>query len=475
MRVLLVNPSSIAEKRAGPYSKTMLPAPPVGMAYLAAVARSLGHAVTVEDQYASGIDAGAVSDMVSSRRSELVGIGCLSPNMPAVEAMVRRIKSVSPSVHIVLGNLHASLFARELLERLPIDSIVMGEGEETFAELLGVVGSGGGLGGIRGLAFREGGSVAIGPARPPIRDLDRLPRPAWDLFRLHDYHCPPRLLLKGRILPVQSARGCAWNCTFCSQNTFMPGVRRRSLVRVVDEIEWLHQRFGVTNFGFQDALFPPGEEEGLKFCRLMEERGLHRTMRWFTQTRCDRVTRRLLGEMKRCGCRLVMYGFESGCNRHLKASGKGFTVDQALAAARMMRELRFHAYGLFMIGFPHETLAEAHRTIAFAKRLDCILCSFARVTPYPGSALYERYKDSFPESVFPWQWNSQYRRQPHEPDWQLPGLSSAQIQELLREAMISYYLRPGLVLRHLRHGVLSPLEMLQGGVSLLRDILRTQW
>jgi anaerobic magnesium-protoporphyrin IX monomethyl ester cyclase len=135
-----------------------------------------------------------------------------------------------------------------------------------------------------------------------------------------------------------------------------------------------------------------------------------------------------------------------------------------------MRHLKFHTYGLFMIGFPGETEHEARETIALAKKLDCIVASFARVTPYPGTALYERYKDTFPPEIRPWQLNSQYRPTPDEPMWQLPGMTHEQITNLLREAMARYYLRPRMIFRHLYYGIFTPAEMVGGGVRLLREL-----
>lgn len=241
--------------------------------------------------------------------------------------------------------------------------------------------------------------------------------------------------------------------------------------KLVDDIEWQYDELGVAAFGFQDALFPLTEKEGMDFCRIMEERGLRGKVRWFTETRPDRVSLELLREMKRCGCKFVMYGFESASVRHLDAAGKGFKPEQSVQAASWTHQAKLHTYGLFMIGFPNETQEEARATIAFAKRLDCIVASFAKVTPYPGSALYKKYESAFPASLSPWLWNNQYHPKPGESFWQLPGMSPCRISNLLREAMAGYYMRPRMIARHIRHGVFTLPEMLRGAVWLLKDIL----
>jgi len=320
MRVMLINPASLQDRRAGPYSKLMFPIAPLGLAYLAAVARDLGHEVIVEDQYASGMPATTIARRAEEFQAEVVGLSCLSPNVPAVGEIVRAIRARRPGAFIVLGNLHAAYFAREMLAELPIDAVALGEGEGVFAALLNRLAEGSEPAGLPGLATATGALPRFG-AEPPLLPLEKIPRPAWELFRLGDYRCPPRFMMRGRMLPVQASRGCPYRCAYCSQNLFHRHVRRRELVAVVEEIAWLRERFAITGFGFTDALFPMAEEDGLTFCRLLVERGLHRQVRWFTETRYDRMTPRLLQELKHAGCRFVMSGFETSSPRLLELVG----------------------------------------------------------------------------------------------------------------------------------------------------------
>lgn len=470
MRILLVNPSAVADT-AGSYSDSMLPMPPLGIAYLAAVARTAGHTVFVEDQYASKIGANRIAEMVEENKIDFLGISCLSPNMPMVEKIVERVRANEREVHICLGNVHATYFAGEILANLPIDSIVLGEGEQTLAELLEKLASGKSLAQVAGLAYKKAGRVKFNQPRPPIADLEKLPQPIWDPLRIDDYFAPPRLLFKDRVLAVQASRGCPYNCSFCAQNLFSPKIRRRKLESLVDEIEHMVSEYGVTCFGFQDAMFPLTEKEGFEFCRLLRERKLHDKIRWFTETRYDAIGYELLREFKRHGCLYIMYGVESASARLLKEAGKNLDPARAIETMRNMKRAKIVSYGLFMIGFPGETEKEARQTIAFAKKLDCDVASFGRVTPYPGTRLYEEYKHLFPTDVEPWHWNNQYRPGRGEETWQLPGLTAEQITRLIGKAMTNYYIRPKMIYRHLRLGTFSPMEMLTGAYYLAKDRL----
>ncbi|MDP8222057.1 MAG: radical SAM protein [Candidatus Lernaella stagnicola] len=469
MNVLLVNPTSLRDQRAGPYSKLMFPVAPLGLAYLAAVARDAGHNVRVEDQYASGCSASEIGALAAEHRADVVGFSCLSPNVLAVRENVAAVRERLPETHIVLGNMHAAYFAAEMLRDLPIDSVVVGEGENAFRMLLQKLAANEELAGTPGLAVRVGDEVVTRPTGDGVNPVE-VPRPAWDLFHLPYYHCPPRFMMREVMLPVQAARGCPYNCAYCSQNMFHPTVRKRPLVEVVEEIAWLGEAFGVHGFGFTDSLFPFTEAEGLEFCHLLDARGLVGRVNWFTETRYDRMTPRLLREIKRCGCRFVMYGFETASRRLLEMMGKQVDPEQAFQTMRWTKEAGLGSYGLFMIGFPTETVAEAKETIRFARRLDCDVVSFARVTPYPGSRLYEDHKNSFPPDVQPWQWNNQYRPAVGETIWAMPGLSHEQITGLVRDAMVSYYLRPRIILRHLRRGTFSAPELATAAWSLLREM-----
>ncbi len=470
MRVFLLNPSSPREVAAGVYSQSMLPMAPRGLAGLAAIAEAAGHQTYAEDQYASQRSAAQIVQFVRNHQIDVLGIGCLSPNLPMIEAIVRGVKQARPQTHIVLGNSHASYFADELLRTLPIDSIVRGEGEIAFGKLLVALDAGRSLAGIPGLAYRDGDEVVPAEVAPQLKDLDSLPRPAWHLLNIKDYQAPPRLLFRGPLGAMEASRGCPNRCTYCSQYLWTPKVARRKMVNVVDEYHWLHEEFGLRNVGFVDGIFPLTKNDGLEFARLVRERDLQRKMQWFSTVRIDTADRELLRALKDSGCLFLLYGFESGSERLLREARKQQAPRQAFEAMRLTKEVGLLAYGVFMIGFPHETEEEAKRTIQFALDLDCDVASFARVTPYPGTPLYDQFKDSFPPNL-PWrQYNNQYRPAPGEQMWHLPGLSHAQINALLRRAMLKFYLRPRIIVRHLRLGLFTFRELLQGAAMLAGDL-----
>ena len=100
MKVFLINPSSRTNARAGVYSDSMFPMPPLGIAYIAGVARDLGHETAVEDQYASGIDADRIAELAVHHHADLVGISCLSPCMPEIGKIISSYTLISETPYL---------------------------------------------------------------------------------------------------------------------------------------------------------------------------------------------------------------------------------------------------------------------------------------------------------------------------------------------------------------------------------------
>ncbi|MBF0299611.1 MAG: cobalamin-dependent protein [Oligoflexia bacterium] len=469
MNVLLLNPSASTKKNAGIYSKSMSPMPPLGIALLASIARNKGHTVIVEDQYANNKTTDEITKIVIEKKINLIGISCLTPSMNVVEELVQKIKNTSLKTHITLGNVHATIFAKELIKQLPIDSIIAGEGEKHFNDLLDTLVREDNFKGIYGIDNINQKTI------PSKSDLNKLPLPAWDLFDLKYYTAPSRFPIQGITLSVQTSRGCPFSCDYCSQNLLTPQIRKRDMKKVVEEIEYIYHNLGVKNFGIQDAIFPLSLSDGYDFCRYLKQKSLDKEIKWFMETKAELVNYDLLKEFKVCGLQFILFGFESANPKHLETVNKKVNIEKNFEVVNYLKKLDIKSYGLFMIGFANETLEDAISTINLALKLDCEVASFSRVTPYPGTKLYEKHKHLFPlEKIPPTHWNNQYRPSKGEITWHLPGLSCQQINTLLSKAMIRYYLRPKMILRHIfkSKSSFSLKELLRGGSYLFIELIK---
>lgn len=471
MRVTLVHPGVDYRRSAGALGRFLSPVPLLGIAQLAAGLEAAGHSVEVIDQFAEGLPPEALVDRIAAFRPGIVGFSVLTPNMGAVKEVLPGLRA-RVGAKVVLGNIHATRFHRELCARGEADVCARGEADETLPELVAAMERGGDLASVRGISFRTpGGEVVTTPPREAVRDIDSLPEPAWHLFDLALYSRDPMTASRRPVVPVQSSRGCAYSCDFCAQGEVFPGVRQRRIERVVDEMEGVADRLGVRDFGFIDAYFPLSRRQGLAFCAELRRRGLERRFTWIGETRVDKVDPELLREMAACGCRLLMYGIEAGDEFVLKESNKRTEVRQARDAVRWTKEAGILAMGLFIMGLPGDTRESCLRTAAFARELGLDIAKFNAAVPYPGSPFYERYRATpgavdpleEPERFSSWQLTGK------GPVWAPPGMTTRELSWLQRSAMLRFYARPALVRQALARRSIDPADMLAGASALLRD------
>ncbi len=147
-------------------------------------------------------------------KGDVIGFSCYIWNLKEIVALIRRLRPVCPNVKFVIGGPEVSFETEAfLLEHAEADVIVIGEGENTFLELLNTWEGGTDLSFVPGVAWRKNGKIIINP--PPSRslDLNDLPDPyAAD----EDF--------TNRLVYVETTRGCPFDCQYCLSSTFQ-GVR----------------------------------------------------------------------------------------------------------------------------------------------------------------------------------------------------------------------------------------------------------
>jgi radical SAM superfamily enzyme YgiQ (UPF0313 family) len=466
MKVFLINPNSGVVEKNWAYKRFCAPIAPMGIGYMAAVLEKDGFEVRVVDQFASKISVEAVIGLVRKERPRVVGFSALTPVVPDIKRMAASIRECDNECVIVAGNIHATCFPEEMLSGGAADVVVRGEGEMTMLELCRNIRDGKPLRGVKGISYIEEGDVAHAPDRELIGDLDTLPFPAWHLFDIKNYADTPMVAVsKMPLFPVLASRGCPYRCYYCSQDKVYAEVRYRDHNCVLDEMEYFNRSLGVGYFGFSDAYFPHDEKTGIEFCRLLIKRGLHKRIRWCTETRVDKVSPELLACMKRAGAQLIMYGIEVGNAGILQSLDKGTTLEEARRAVEYTRKAGILTFGLFMIGLPGETRETCRETLRFAQSLNTDIAKFNIAVPYPGSRFFEEYGRElarrYPERFTSWA------------DWSHFGgelvfsplaMNSRQLRRFQREAMVKFYIRPGVIFRNLIKGTVTIPNLFFGGV-----------
>lgn len=471
MKTLFIIPPASLESAYGALRDFSNPQPSIGLAYLAAVLRKASLPVDILDAYVLQMGLEDLLREIDSRGPDIIGISVLSTSMDVVEGLIGGLRRQRPGCRIVLGNLHASLFAEDLLTGGLADFIVHREGEYTMLELVRTLVAGGDPASVQGLSFRRDGRVVHTPPRPPIDELDALPFPAWDLFPKGSYSTDPRTAVRPGKAEVQilATRGCPNACAFCSsrsERSLGSRYRMRSPSNVADEIEYMVGRYGAEVFSFMDLAFPLVKSHAMALFDEMIRRGLPRRMAWMTECRVRPLDQETLLRMRQAGCVRVNFGIESGSNRILKLLRKNYTVDDVRRAVRMAKRAGIDVDGMFMIGLPTETEVEIRQTIDFAMALDCRYAIFNIFVPYPGCEFHDRLSAEGKIHFERWSDFTSYPtyaggRPVYVPD----GLTHERLMKLQRYAMRRFYLRPRFVVAELRRFRLGKIRHYLSGVK----------
>jgi len=299
-----------------------------------------------------------------------------------------RIAAKNAGSITVLGGPHPTILPVETLDRLPdADYLVVGEGEETFPELLEAVKDGDPRK-VAGIATRdEGGKAFFGPPRPVISDLDSLPVPRREIMPTHS-----RYLGVGA-LNLHAVRGCPYRCAFCQptlDKLFGKKIRTKSPEAVAGEIECTMEKYGVRELFFVDDVFTVSKPWLRQVSELLRKANNTIETRYVLNSRVDifdEEVAQLVGDM---GAWIVLFGIESGSQEVLDYLDKGTTVDQARRAFSLCRKsgLRTHAY--ILLGSPAETPESLEATESLVAELNPDSVHISVCTPLPGTTLRER-------------------------------------------------------------------------------------
>ena len=283
----------------------------------------------------------------------VIGLSCMANLLPFTLLAVKAIKKRYPGRTVVLGGVGTKGVEGKILGRFPWgDIICRGEGERTGVEIMRALTDGGDLSGIVGVSYRKGKTICHNPGRPRIEALDSIPFPAFhrvDLQRYAGYG-------------MMTSRGCPYPCTFCSVVPVWDYQSySRSPKNIVEEMALLNAEAGVDLFLFQDEFFVSGKRQVMDFCRQLTRSGLG--VEWKAFGRVDLVDDEMMHAMADCGCLELRFGIESGSDRVLGLTKKGFTSAESLELIPRAIEIFPRVDTFFIWGFPFETMEDFNRTL----------------------------------------------------------------------------------------------------------------
>ncbi len=445
-RVVLINPPLTMEERYGTLAKAGSELPPLGLCNLAAVVKPQGADVSIIDAPALGLDVEQTYAIVEQFNPDIIGITAVTISINNAARLADYIKQKRPESCIVLGGPHASAVPEETLNRFHgFDIAVIGEGEETFSELVAKFDDKTNLCKIQGIAFRDNGKIVRSGPRSFIQNLDDLPLPSWDMLpnfpkgysqsAMRSYRRPTASLI--------TSRGCYGKCTFCDTACFGRKVRCHSPDYVIAMMKDLINKYGVKDISFYDDNFTAFPKRITKICELIIDQKLDIT--WSCDARIDNI--RSLEQVKlfkKAGCWQICYGIESGNQRILDEVKKNITLEKIKRVVGWTDKAGILVKGFFMMGLPLETKETIEDTINFAIELPLTNAHVTFTTPLPGSELYET---AHKYGKFDDDWGKMNMWTPVFIPY---GVSEELLQKGKKKFFRKFYLRPTIIFSYLK-------------------------
>ncbi len=366
-------------------------------------------------------------------------------NMTGAARIISLVKQSNPAIYTIFSGLHPSALPERTMAEEQADFLCQGEGFHTLPKLIDAIKNKSDNFQIEGLWYRKNGQVLSNSPAPLLGNLDELPMPAWDMlpmqkYRVHNWHCFDDIEKRQPYAVLYTSLGCPFHCSFCCINALFGKntIRYRSTQKVMEEIDFLVNTYGIRNIKIIDEMFAMNEKRVIELCDRIIERKYD--LNFWAYARVNTVTEKMLAKMKLAGINWLAYGFESGSKRVINDITKGYKTESVEKVVKMSYDLGFYICGNYIFGLPEDDYDSMNETLKLMLDINAEWANIYCAMAYPGSELYEiAIKKGWPLPDS-WQSFSQYTYD----TLPLPTkyLSSGQVLSFRDYAFDSYFQNP---------------------------------
>lgn len=366
--------------------------PPLGLTYLGAQAEKAGWTPRIYDAMSLNHDFKLIEKELARMPYDVFATTAITPTFPDAARMCALAKKVRPSCVTVIGGVHPTFMARQIMrDEDSIDYVVTGEGEHPLHHFLAHFDDLAARHETPNLVYRSDGKAKVNRRLPLIQDLDTLPNAPhlldWSVYK---YHVIPGSTLGA----VATSRGCNHGCTFCSQQRFWNKVwRGRSAACVVDEIVGLNRDYGINVFLLTDEYPTNDRDRWEEFLDRLIAARLDAYL--LMETRVEDIVRDrdILDKYRRAGVIHVYVGAEATDQATLDAINKEVDISDSRLAIELIAEYGMISETSFVLGFPDETQESIDETLRLSKEFNPDFAHFLAITPWPYAELYQEVED----------------------------------------------------------------------------------
>lgn len=370
---------------------------PLGLLYVASYVRSKGFKVFCLNTCNSTRSLeGQLSESICENEIDVICSGGLSLHYSAIGEIFSVAKGIKKDIITVAGGAIISSNPRLAMENMRIDFGIVGEGEETMAELASALLSSSDLRMINGLVYwDENHDLMKTDEREPISNLDLLPFPLYEEFDYGAYiELQSRLpyhfytvfenVNETRPASIITSRSCPFNCTFC-YHPLGKKYRQRTLDNVFEEIEYLTRHYDINLLFLIDELFSISRERLIEFAMRIKEYDI----KWLPQQRVDDVDEETLRILKESGVIAIAYGIENVSDKILRSMKKNITRFSIERALKLTQEAKITTIGNILFGDPAETEDTIDETLTWWKNHLEYGLYLKMIITIPDSPLYQ--------------------------------------------------------------------------------------
>lgn len=324
-------------------------------------------------------------------KPDVIGISFFSYQYLETEKIVKFCRNICKQIGInplfIAGGIHASVEPHETVRQLGFDYAFVGEADQGIIEIAKAES----VTSVQGIVSSNG-PITRGV---PVKDLNELPFPDWQLCDAGFYTAPSFAKTSTRAVrtvDMLMGRGCAYRCSFCAYST-LSNVRYYSADYLIHQIIHLKNTLQIDSIYFIDSSIGNNRKLLVDLCHGLIAKNLNSELEWYANIRANQVDEDLLLLMWQAGCRFLFYGFESGSQRILDLMNKKCTVDQNLSAAKLHNKLKFPYHASLIVGYPTETEDDIRLTQFFLRQVQPYRSGVNFYVPLPGSDDYAELRN----------------------------------------------------------------------------------
>lgn len=367
---------------------------PIGLAYLASVARRAGHSISIYQQDIYHYPDEHLTAYLNKNSFDIVMISVIGGYY-----QYKKLKSLSNAINssrdrnkfkYLIGGHGPASDPEFFLRKTKADFVGIGEGEITIVELLDAIENNKDLSKVNGIAFIDkNDKYILTQKRALIKDIDNIPMPAYDLFDISHYSLLrlPNIKPRERSMAMLSGRGCTFACNFCYRMD--KGFRPRSSQGIIEEIKYLKDTYNISRITFFDDLLMNSKQRTIELCEAFINAKLNIT--WDCNGRLNYAEPHVLKKMKEAGCVFINYGIESLDNATLKVMHKGLTREMIIKGVETTLQVGISPGLNLIYGNINEPISAIDDAVEFLLKYDdhAQLRTIRPVTPYPGCELFD--------------------------------------------------------------------------------------